>query len=349
MVKMRDHDRKEDISSAEVEQVELSETQSEDNQLVVEQAEVVAPVGAENEEVVEESITDVPPAVDSEKNSSFKSSKGGKNFIKILAGLVVCSSAVGGIGFYVLSGDSLVNMVSFSNTEKSYVPSREELNKMNLEVDTLRQEVTDLTLKVQTVDKMKQKNDILEQRVTNLQSYVEGEIARFETLSEQRHERSEAISKRMAELKVSESITDTNRAEIATLRSEVEELHLESAKAEDDMYAKLKHFESMLELANKKEVKVQKSSTPISKKTGMTVSVQTQTKEIEYITQLGPLRLSGINSFGSQYVADLTDTVSGAFAVIEGDRVGQYRIETITDDYVLFVNQSGKHIALIEG
>lgn len=268
-----------------------------------------------------------------------------KPLIKYLLGGVLFFGSIATVGYYYMwQNDDFINLVNLSGSE-SPNPSANEIAKLKLELENLRSELGQYVGVNEAVSEMKNQIGSLKQRVDNLKAQLEDEISNFELESEKRSVRLKEISDRLAQLKVAEHISEENRNELDKLRNEIREIHEASAASESNIIERLDAYKKLLDLAAEKEAPVKHSTkTKVKSKT-------VNTKNVSYgevITRIGPLKLETIVSHGSQRVAELTDDISGAIPIIEGDRIGQYHIRKINSDSVLIQSLAGEKFTLVQ-
>ncbi|MEQ6343972.1 hypothetical protein [Vibrio cyclitrophicus] len=253
-----------------------------------------------------------------------------------LGGFALLSILTGGAWIYFSSDQEFLNLVNLSDNE-SPNPSANEIQKLKFEMENLQIEVEQYIGVNEAVADMEQQTNNLKNRIDNLKILIEDEIENFGLESAKREERLAEISGRLSELKLTENFTVTIREEMESLRSEIRGINDKSYVSEQEMIKKLETLKESLDLADNGEVTVKKSSAANDDSTyGVT------------ITQLGPLKLGSIVAHGSQRVAELSDDISGAIPIIEGDQVGQYKIKRITSNSVLILSLSGKKFTLIQ-
>lgn len=268
-----------------------------------------------------------------------------KPLVKYLIGGVLFFGSIATAGYYYFgNNDGFINLVNLSGSD-SPNPSANEIAKLKLEFENLRSELDQYVGVNEAVSEMENQIGSLKQRVDNLKTQLEDEISNFELVSEQRSVRLKEMSDRLAQLKVAEHISVENRNEIDKLRIEIKEIHENSATAESKILERLEAYKNLLDLAAEKEVPVKQSVRANTKQ--KQVSSQNESYG-ELITRIGPLRLETIVSHGSQRVAELTDNISGAIPIIEGDRIGQYHIRKINSDSVLIQSLAGEKFTLVQ-
>lgn len=281
---------------------------------------------AEEREGKEESTTA------SDKNQLPKKSKIGN----WLGGFALLSMLTGGAWIYFSYDQDIFNLVNFSEND-SPNPSANEIQKLKFALENLQVEVDQYIGVNEAVQDMEQQQKNLKNRIDNLKALIEDEITNFELESAKRERRLSEISNRLSEIKITENFTLSIKEEMESLRSEIRGINDKSFVSEQEMIKKLETLKQSLDLADNADVSIKKSSAANDDSAyGVT------------ITQLGPLKLGSIVAHGSQRVAELSDDISGAIPIIEGDQVGQYKIKRITFNSVLIQSLSGKKFTLIK-
>ncbi len=253
-----------------------------------------------------------------------------------IGGFALLSILTGGAWIYFTSDQEFLNLVNLSDNE-SPNPSANEIQKLKFEMENLQIEVEQYIGVNEAVADMEQQTNNLKNKIDNLKILIEDEINNFSLESAKREKRLSEISGRLSELKLTENFTVTIKEEMESLRNEIRGINDKSYVSEQEMIKKLETLKESLDLADNAEVNVKKSSAANDDSTyGVT------------ITQLGPLKLGSIVAHGSQRVAELSDDISGAIPIIEGDQVGQYKIKRITSNSVLILSLSGKKFTLIQ-
>jgi chromosome segregation ATPase len=259
----------------------------------------------------------------------------------LIGGVVLLSAVVGGGYFYFFNNDQFYNLVSMSD-DSSPNPSAKEMERMKMELQNLRTELDQYIGVNESVEEMENQIISLKQRIDNVAAKLEDEIGNFELESNRRSQRLEEISQRLGQLKVTENISLETKEEVERLRVSIKEIHEQSLSSELLIAKKLEDYKQMLDLEEGKKVSVSKSEKARNKENNLDSTYG------EVITKIGPLKLESIVSHGSQRVAELSDMISGAIPIIEGDQVGQYQIRKITSDSVLIESLSGDKFTLVQ-
>ncbi|QFT13434.1 hypothetical protein [Vibrio sp. THAF190c] len=263
------------------------------------------------------------------------------SLIGLIGGVVLLSAVVGGGYFYFFNNDQFYNLVSMSD-DSSPNPSAKEMEKMKMELQNLRTELDQYIGVNESVEEMENQIISLKQRIDNVAAKLEDEIGNFELESNRRSQRLEEISQRLGQLKVTENISLETKEEVERLRVSIKEIHEQSLSSELLIAKKLEDYKQMLDLEEGKKVSVSKSEKARNQENNLDSTYG------EVITKIGPLKLESIVSHGSQRVAELSDMISGAIPIIEGDQVGQYQIRKITSDSVLIESLSGDKFTLVQ-
>ncbi|MFC5079587.1 hypothetical protein VTH8203_01347 [Vibrio thalassae] len=291
---------------------------------------------AENEEVQTSKLEDVEQA--SEEVAKKKKS-GSTGLLKVTSlTFVIAAFSSGGWYLYNSNGGEfpdLVNFASGSNRATSVETiSQENLNRLSLEMRDVKEQLAQLNLP-QTIDTMKTQNQLLQERINSAIESFNAEVDRF---AETSRKRSEEILELKEVVTKNKTFGDSERKNLSNRLIQIE---LEQEREGKELLDKIEREVTKLKaLKSSTQTSAPKTNQKKAPKAAQ-ASTQTTTPTTKQITTIGTLALEKISRFGSQYVAQLTDGLSGAMPIIKGDRLGQYSVVDINDEGVTLKDQIG--------
>lgn len=260
------------------------------------------------------------------------------NLAKLILGIFTTTAVLGGAGYLIFKKDNLINIVNFANDDVP-TPALVRISKLERELLSVKDELKLARGFRGAFESMEDNQKKLEQQLDNLKLKVEGEFKLVSSASESRMDRLTKIKKQLSDLAKSEERDDELvRADIENLRLEMVKIDNQGKEERDALLEKIKNYKSMNDLANGEAVPVEKEKT----------KSQEESKRAKgKIVKLGPLKLERINRYGNQNVAELTDGISGAIPVVDGDLIGRYTIKKVTQDSVVIESLSGEGFVLV--
>ncbi|MDF9399106.1 hypothetical protein [Vibrio sp. 1180_3] len=263
-----------------------------------------------------------------------------KKIIKAILAILVSTATIGaGYYLYTTNEQKLPNLINFTNNsdknQSITAASQQEISRLSLQIDDITSQLNELNIK-QTIESMKEEQEALKGKLERKVNDLQEEIELY----------SEKSSMRVAEIL---QLKDEVRAIKDSSSLNTQELALKIQKIENDQKQETK---KLLDSIANKFSELDKSKIQIdaatkstsAKSTPKSTSNKTETTDtaITEIKSVGNLRLVNITQFGSQFVAQLSDGLSGAMPIIKEDRLGNYTVKNIDNDGVVLKDYAGR-------
>lgn len=253
----------------------------------------------------------------------------------------------GGVYLYPqIVGKPIMDLVNFQTkkTDGGNLAGS-EIVKLKQRMANVESSLGDVSRLETELKDMKTNIELLEKEVRNLEENLNREKQAWFAASDRRQTQIEQIQKRISDIAAGKE--EVSRSEFMALADKLNKIEAEHSKSLRDMELKVveavKKARELRELKEKAGVKVK--AAPASPKVDKLLEKYAE-KEV---TQIGHLKLVQIIPFGSQLIAQLTDGISGAMTLIEGDHLDKYIIEKITEKGVILKSPSGEKLHLVEG
>lgn len=276
-----------------------------------------------------------------------KNSSGKKKLALSIISILVMGGIAGGVYLYPqIVGKPIMDLVNFQTkkTDGGNLAGS-EIVKLKQRMANVESSLGDVSRLETELKDMKTNIELLEKEVRNLEENLNREKQAWFAASDRRQTQIEQIQKRISDIAAGKE--EVSRSEFMALADKLNKIEAEHSKSLRDMELKVveavKKARELRELKEKAGVKVK--AAPASPKVDKLLEKYAE-KEV---TQIGHLKLVQIIPFGSQLIAQLTDGISGAMTLIEGDHLDKYIIEKITEKGVILKSPSGEKLHLVEG
>ncbi|MFL7013626.1 hypothetical protein [Enterovibrio norvegicus] len=259
----------------------------------------------------------------------------------LFSSLVIGSVAVSSYWFFLREG-SEYSLLDFNKAAGKPSLVQAEMLRFKLELDTLKQNLSGLENLQNAVADMKNTNINLQNQINAIRNDLASEVESFEKTSRIRDEEVSKIKQRLIELTVTGS---QDKEQLATIEIELRAIEKEQEEETEKIETKLSQFKKLLaEVASTPKQTVTKTAVTPKREPAKTKNESS----VERVTSIGYLSIDNIVTFGAQKIVMLSDGISGALQVIEGDVIGTYTVIKVNDDDVLLRDQSGKKVLLIK-
>lgn len=303
----------------------------------------------ENDDVEEKKLSPREQKKEDKRRKKEKrkgSERRSKKSVAISIGLVSVIGVGLITGAVIIKGGDSGSLIDFNTGSDDAGGQSAESMRLKLEIDDINQKLSSLESLPTEVKALEAEKENMNDKIENLRESLEQEVRIFFEKSKQREKESLALRRELDDLV---DVGEKDREKLNQIGSRLAELHKESEKEALEMEAKLNELGEAIKSEQPEEDRVESGTNKQVKERRTTVKEIIDNEGTKQVRSLGHLTLESVRAIGSHKIALLTDGISGAVQVSEGDNIGVFRVTSIHNDHLIAVHQNGAKFRLVIG